>query len=387
MRLVHIITALDAGGAETFLARLLKRLPPRFETSVISLSPIGAIGESMRASGVSVSTLGMTRRSLAPGPIFRLRDMLKEAKPDIVQTWMYHADLLGGLAARWAGSPALVWSIRHSNLSVEHNGLRTVLIARACSALSRYVPDRILCCAEVGRLIHVRLGYANDKMEVVPNGFDLSRFKPTPEMRESVRREFGVTDNVFIIAMIGRFHVQKGHHILIDAAAILRERGLQIHYLLAGEDIDDSNVTLARWLSERTLQSSFSLLGNHEDIPRLLAAVDAFVLPAICGEGFPNVVGEAMASAVPCIASNVGDVPFIIGDTGFIVPPGDAGALANAMDRFLSLPERERRSYGARARQRVVENFEIGAIISRYVEFYDRVLENAMRARTAQTAP
>jgi glycosyltransferase involved in cell wall biosynthesis len=386
MRLVHIITALDAGGAETFLARLLKRLPPRFETSVISLSPIGAIGERMCASGVNVSTLGMTRRSLAPGPIFRLRDMLKEAKPDIVQTWMYHADLLGGLAARWAGIPALIWSIRHSNLSVRHNRLRTIMIARVCAALSRQLPDRILCCANVARLNHVRFGYADDKIEVLPNGFDLTRFKPAPEIRESVRRELGVPDNFFIIAMIGHFHVQKGHRLLIDAAAALRERRPQIHYLLVGQDVDDGNAALARWLRERTLQSSVSLLGNHEDIPRLLAAVDALVLPSI-GEGFPNVVGEAMASAVPCIASNVGDTPLIIGDTGFIVPPGDAGALANAMDRFLSMPEQERRSYGARARQRVVENFEIGAIISRYVEFYDRVLENAMRARTAQTAP
>jgi glycosyltransferase involved in cell wall biosynthesis len=385
MRLVHIIAGLNVGGAESFLARLLERLPPRFETSVISLSTIGAIGERLRASGVNVSTLGMTRRSLAPGPIFRLRDMLKEAKPDIVQTWMYHADLLGGLAARWAGIPTLVWSIRHSNLSVQHNRLRTVMISRACAALSRQVPDRILCCANVARLNHVRFGYADDKMEVLPNGFDLSRFKPAPEMREEVRHQFGVPDNVPIIAMIGRFDSQKGHRVLIDAAAALRERRSQIHYLLAGQDVDNSNATLARWLNESKLQSSASLLGIRDDIPRLLAAVDALVLPSI-GEGFPNVVGEAMASAVPCIASNVGDTPFLIGDTGFIVPPGDAGALANAMDHFLSMPERERQSYGARARQRVVENFEISAIVGQYVEFYDRVLQEATRARSAQTA-
>jgi glycosyltransferase involved in cell wall biosynthesis len=383
MRLVHIITGLNVGGAENFLARLLERLPPRFETSVISLSTIGAIGERLLASGVSVSALGMTRRSLAPAPIFRLRDMLKEAKPDIVQTWMYHADLLGGLAARWAGIPVLVWSIRQSNLSVRHNRLRTVMIARACATLSRHVPDRILCCANVARQNHVRFGYADDKMEVLPNGFDLSRFKPAPEMRESVRREFGVPDNVPIVAMIGRFDVQKGHHVLIDAAATLRERRPRIHYLLAGQDIDESNTTLARWLDEHMLKLSVSLLGIRDDIPRLLAAVDALVLPSI-GEGFPNVAGEAMASAVPCIASNVGDTPFLIGDTGFIVPSGDAVALANAMDHFLSMPERERQSYGVRARERVAENFEIGAIISRYAEFYDRVLERAVRARTAQ---
>ena len=383
MRLVHIIAGLNVGGAERFLARLLERLPPRFETSVISLSTIGAIGERLRASGITVSTLGVTRRSLAPGPIFRLRDMLKESKPDIVQTWMYHADLLGGMAARWAGAPALVWSIRHSNLSIRHNRLRTVMIARACAMLSRRMPDRILCCADIARLNHIHFGYANDKMEVLPNGFDLSRFKPAAEMRESVRREFGVPDDVHLVAMIGRFDVQKGHRMLIDAAATLRERRTQVHYLLAGQDVDDSNATLARWLSERALQSSVSLLGIRDDIPRLLAAVDALVLPSV-GEGFPNVVGEAMASAVPCIASNVGDTAFLIGDTGFIVPPGNSGALANSIDRFFSMPERERQSYGVRARQRVMENFEIGAIITRYVEFYDRVLENAIRAHTTQ---
>jgi glycosyltransferase involved in cell wall biosynthesis len=386
MRLVHIITGLNVGGAESFLARLLMRLPPRFETSVISLSTIGAIGKQLRASGVNIATLGMTRRSLAPGPIFRLRDMLKEAKPDMVQTWMYHADFLGGLAARWAGIPALVWSIRQSNLSIRYLRLRTIMIARACAALSRHVPDRILCCSNVARLNHVDFGYADDKIEVLPNGFDLSRFKPAPEMRDSVRREFGVPDNFPIIAMIGRFDAQKGHRMLIDAAATLRARRPQIHYLMAGQDVDDSNAALARWINERALQSSVSLLGIREDIPRLLAAADALVLPSIFGEAFPNVVAEAMASAVPCIATNVGDTAFIIGDTGSVVPPGDAVALANAMDRFLSMPERERRSYGARARQRVVENFEIGAIILRYVEFYDRVLETAMRARGCETA-
>ncbi len=382
MRLVHIITGLNVGGAESFLARLLMRLPPRFETSVISLSTIGAIGKQLRASGVNVATLGMTRRSLGVAPVFRLRDMLKEAKPDMVQTWMYHADFLGGLAARWAGIPALVWSIRQSNLSIRHLRLRTVMIARACAALSRHVPDRILCCANVARLNHADFGYAGDKMEVLPNGFDLSRFKPAPEMRESVRRELGVPGDLPVIAMIGRFDPQKGHRTLIDAATALRARRPRIHYLMAGQDVDSSNAVLARWINEQALQSSVSLLGLREDIPRLLAAADALVLPSIFGEAFPNVVGEAMASAVPCIASNVGDTPFIIGDTGFIVPPGDPEALANAMDRFLSMPERERQSYGVRARQRVVENFEIGAIILRYVEFYDRVLEIAMRARS-----
>jgi glycosyltransferase involved in cell wall biosynthesis len=257
------------------------------------------------------------------------------------------------------------------------------MIARACAMLSRHVPDRIPCCANVARLNHVHFGYADDKMEVMPNGFDLSRFKPAPEMRESVRREFGVPDNIPIVAMIGRFDVQKGHRMLIDAAATLRERRPQIHYLLAGQDVDDSCAALARWLNERKLQSSVFLLGIRENIPRLLPAVNALVLPSI-GECFPHVVGGAMASAVPCIVSNVGDTPFLIGDTRFIVPPGHAGALANAMDRFLSMPERERQSYGVCARQRVMENFEIGAVITRYVEYYDRVLENAIRARAAQ---
>jgi glycosyltransferase involved in cell wall biosynthesis len=386
MRLVHIIVGLEGGGAEHFLTRLLERLPPRFETSVISLSTIGVVGDRLRASGIKVSTLGMTRHSLAPATIFRLRDMLKEANPDVVQTWMYHADLLGGLVARWVGIPAIVWSIRHGDLSLQHTKLRTVMVARACAALSHRVPDRILCCANIARLNHVRFGYADDKIEVLPNGFDLSRFKPVSGMREKIRREVGVPDHVPIVASIGRFHPQKGHRILIEAAARLRGRRPPIHYVLVGAGLDDSNAALAGWLAEHGLQSSFSLLGIRDDVPQLLAAADALVLPSIGEEGFPNVVGEAMASGVPCIASDVGDAPFIIGDTGFIVPRGDAGALANTMERFLAMSAQERQSYGARARQRVTENFDMNAIIQRYAEFYDRVFENAVRMRTMETA-
>ena len=254
------------------------------------------------------------------------------------------------------------------------------MIARACGALSRFVPDRIVCTANVARVNHVRFGYADRQMEVIRNGFDVSRFKPQPEMRESVRREFGLACNVPVFAILGRFHVQKGHRILIEAAAMLRERRPQIRYLLAGQDLDSGNTTLANWLNARDLQTSVHLLGVREDVPRLLAAADALVLPSV-GEAFPLVVGEAMASGTPCIASNVGDTAFLVGDTGFIVPPGDAHALANAMDRFLSIPVHERQYYGACARQRIIENFEIGAITKKYGELYDRVFESAAKAR------
>jgi glycosyltransferase involved in cell wall biosynthesis len=382
MRIVNIITATGFGGAENVLGDLLERLPPHYESSVISLTTIGDVGERLQARGIPVTALGMTRKSLGVQALFQLRKMLKEAQPDIVQTWMYHPDLLGGLAARLAGVPSLVWWIHHNKLSIEHNGLRTVMISRACAALSHYLPDRILCCANTALEEHVRIGYAASKMEVLPNGFDMSRFRPAPEMRAKVRSEIGVAPDAPLLAMIGRFDIQKGHRVLVDAAALLRKKRPDVHYLLAGADVDIGNTALASWLDEHGLRDSFTLLGERDDIPRLLAAVDALVLPSL-SEAFPLVVGEAMAVGVPCIASDVGDTRFLIGDTGLVVPPGDPEVLANAIDEFLSRPESDRQSCGVRARQRVLDNFEISRIIARYEDLCERLLDGGKAAPKA----
>ena len=374
MKLVFIITSTGVGGAQTMLHKVLTRLSPEFNPHVISMTLVGEIGEKIRALGIPVESLNM-RPGVVPNPValIRLIRDLRRLKPDLVHTWMYHADLMGGVAARLAGVPALAWCIRNSNLAPADNKSQTLAVMRASAFLSHRVPDRILCCSEAARNIHVALGYAPEKMVVVPNGFDITHFKPDPNARLSIREELGLPLDMPLVGLIGRWDRQKNHEGFFAAAAALHLRRPEVHFLLAGQGVDASNQTIRRILAANGLASVTHLLGLRDDIPRLMAALDVLASSSSYGEAFPNVLGEAMASGVPCAVTDVGDSAFIVGETGRVVELGDMARLAVAMDFLLTPPPDERRALSERARARVAEHFEIGKIIRQYEAFYEEL--------------
>lgn len=376
-----IITGLNTGGAEVMLLKLLERLDKRFSPHVISLSDVGAIGLRIEALGIPVESLGMRRGVLHPGLFFRLVGRLKELKPDLVHTWMYHADLLGGLAGRMAGVPAVAWGIRCSNLDRDKTKLSTLAVVGMCAKLSRWVPDRILSCSTVAQQPHIGRGYASEKWVVVPNGFDLTLFHPDPASRTSVRLELKIEDDAPLVGLIGRYDPFKNHAGFLKAAGILHEALPDVHFLLAGKGVDVENGELMHMIKSAGLQRTTHLLGLRNDVPRLMAALDLFASSSY-GEAFPNVLGEAMASGVPCAVTDVGDSAYIVGDAGRVVPAGDMVGLAAALEAILSLPLSERVALRNRARARVAERFEIGTVVRQYETIYDGL----SRKRAAEIA-
>lgn len=382
MKIVNVITGLNTGGAEMMLLKVLGRLDPTFSPHVISLTDIGSIGQRIQALGIPVQALNL-RRGVIPGPLafFRLVWWLKEIKPDVVHTWMYHADLLGGVAARIARVPAVGWAIRHSNLDRDKTRISTRQVAVACALISRFIPDKILVCSEVARRIHVALGYVADKMWVIPNGFDLAQFQPDEGARQQVRVELGVGRDTQIIGLIGRFDPQKNHKGFMEAARSLHQKRPEVHFLLAGKEIDENNFELMSAVREAGVGGVVHLLGLRSDIPRLMAALDVLVSSSSYGEAFPNVLGEAMACGVPCVVTDVGDSAFIVGDTGRVVSPGDMPGLAEEMEALLALPHAEWASLSVRARDRVAKYFEIGQIARQYEAFYSELAETGRRRK------
>jgi len=372
MKLVFIITTTGVGGAETMLHSVLTRLSPDFKPHVISMTTVGEIGEKLRTLGVPVESLYMRPRAPNPiAPVRLIRD-LRRLKPDLVHTWMYHADLIGGVAARLAGVPALVWGMHHSNLAPGDNKRRTLAVVRANAFLSHRLPDRILCCSEAARKIHVACGYAPEKVVVVPNGFDISHFKPDPNARPSVRAELGLSLETRLVGLIGRWKPQKNHAGFLSAAAAVHRRRPDVHFLLAGHGVDNANHTIRRILAANGLTAVTHLLGLRDDTPRLMAALDVLASSSY-GEAFPLVLGEAMASGVPCAVTDVGDSAYIVGDTGRVVFAGDMEGLAHAIGSLLEMPAEALQILGARARARVAEHFEIGNIVRRYEAFYQEL--------------
>lgn len=375
IKITHLITGLSTGGAEISLLKLLSRMDPgTYRNEVISLTDIGEVGEKIQNLGVPVRTLGMSRRAPNPFDLLTLARWLRGSSPRIVQTWMYHADLIGGLAARLGGAPPVVWGIRHSNLDADCNKRGTIWTARACAVLSRRLPSRILCCSEAARRVHADFGYWAERMEVIPNGFDIEVFRPDQEARLAMRKEMGLSETAFLIGLAGRFHPQKDHRNFVRAAALLRENHPEVHWVLCGEGIARTNPKLAAWIEEAGIGDRCRLLGPLEDMTRFHAALDIATSSSL-GEGFPNVVGEAMACAVPCVVTDVGDSARLVGETGLVVPPADSEALAGAWQSLIALGADGRRQLGSSARWRIKEHFSLERMTERFERLYGGMLE------------
>lgn len=371
MKIVHIITGLTVGGAENMLCKLVTRLNnPDVTHEVVSLSQIGPLGEKMLRAGIPVFALGMRSGRPDPLAVVRLAHRLRESRPDLILTWLYHADLVGGIANKMAGDFPLVWNIRRSYMDRATLKRSTYWLGRLCCRLSYYLPGRILCCSQAGLEEHLRLGYDTTKMEIIPNGFDTETFRPDASARKAVRDELDLPENTLLIGMMGRFHAMKDHRNLIQAAALLHLTRPDVHFVCAGADVNWQNTELLRWIRAADLCANFHLLGPRTDIPALTAGLDIATLSSQYGEGFPNVIGEAMACGVPCVVTNVGDAAYIVGETGFIVPPRSPVALRSGWERALALSPECRRDLGAQARQRVQTEFSLDMVICRYEQFF-----------------
>lgn len=376
MKIVHIIIALNVGGAELMLARLIEaqRLShPRLEHHVITLMPGGEVAARLRAGGTSVESVGLTSAAGAPLALWRLVRRLRRLRPDVVQTWMYHADLLGGVAARLAGVRAVIWGVRTTD--VARGGSRLTPMLRALAArLSRHVPARIVCAADAALRLHVALGYHRDRMLTIPNGFDMDLLVAPPDQLAALRDGLGLDGFAPVVGMLGRFHPVKGPGTFVAAAGLLqaarRQAGLaECRFLMVGRGCDPSNAALADMIRASGAEGSFVLAGQRADAPVCLAAMDVFALPSRT-EGFPNVLAEAMAMARPAVATDVGDAAAVLGGLGRVVPPDDPAAMALALADLLALDDTARRALGTAARHRIEAEYAMPRCADRFAQLY-----------------
>jgi glycosyltransferase involved in cell wall biosynthesis len=382
--IAHVITGLRKNGAETMLYKLLQQTDrSQFSVRVFTLlAPPGPLAERIEALGIPVDALGISRGVPNPMAIWRLAGALRDMRPDLVQTWMYHADLVGGLAAKLASLRLpVLWNIRQSTFDPDHSRRRTIGVARLCARLSGHLPHAIICCSETARSVHVALGYDESKIQVIPNGFDPAAFRPDPEARAALRAELRLSADTPLIGIVARYDRQKDHQTFVAAAARLHARMPNVHFVLCGNGVDQSNAELMGWVTGAGLTHQCHLLGERNDVARVTAALDLATLSSAYGEGFPNVLGEAMACEVPCVATDVGDSAHVVGDTGSIVPARDPDALAGAWGELLTAGNDELEALGQRARRRVLEHFSISRVTHAYEAAYRSVVDSTPGSR------
>ena len=367
-KIIHIITGLNNGGAEGVLYRLCQ-YDKKNEHIVISLSDKGKYGSLLEKNNIKVHCLNMQRNRISLVSLWWLFTFLRQQKPNIVQTWMYHADLIGGVFAKLAGIKSVFWNVRHSTLEPGKSKRSTIWISKACTYISSWVPNKIVYCAYESKVVHETLGYTPSKAEIIGNGYDLSHFNVDITARTSFRSEVGVTNEDILVGMIGRFDPQKDHANILRALSLVKKTGYTFKLVLIGQGMDSHNQSLLNLIRENQLKEHVTLLSQREDIPTVMNGIDLHVLSSSFGEAFPNVLAEAMACGTPCITTNVGDAALIVDRTGWAVPPKQHQALANSIIEAINEKETNEQAWLQRkkdCRRRIVANFSIEKMVSRY---------------------
>ncbi len=368
IKVVHVIKSLELGGAETVLRRLIEGSDPdRFSSGVISLTSIGPVGDLLLKRGVSVQPLGLNGSFDYPAAIPRLAQLLRQQRPDVVQTWMYHADLIGGLAARMAGVRNVVWGIHAGSPPVAGASILERVGLRTHAALSHHVPARTICCSHTTARVHTALGYDTSKMVVVPNGF------PLPMTGEGA----AIADDDPVVVRVGRDHPDKDIPTFLRALQVVRETHPTVKGVLVGPGLHRGNRQLVRSVEHAELGDHVDLLGPRNDIDQLLREASVAVSSSSGGEGLPLAVGEAMAAGTPVVTTDVGDSALVLDDETRVVRPGDHVALADAIRRLLDLSPTEREDLGRRDRNIISERWSLARMIDGYCQEYLRLAAGA----------
>ena len=370
MRILHVIVGLGVGGAERSLVKLIRahHEDGRYEHHVVTLTKGGDLREDIARYGASLTQLELTGLRSVVRVFAQLIRLIRELAPNVVHCWMYHSDLLGGIAARICGVKMILWSIRNAHL--EGNSKLKPVLRKTCALLSWMVPTKVICVAEEACRVHAQVGYAKEKMVVIPNGYDLDEFKFSEEGRTRVRRELGFTQNDLLVGSIGRFSPAKDHENFVRAASVAARMDQRLKFLMIGRGVNE----------DPSLQHKLSMLppgrvvvlGQRNDVADCLSAVDIFCLHSIT-EGFPNVLAEAMAAERACIATDAGDSRIMLDGLGPIVPSRDSEALANAILKVASLTREEREAKGLLLRQRVQSRYSMESVVAQYERLYASV--------------
>lgn len=378
LRVAFVITDLQVGGAEMMLWKLLSRIDrSRFDPTVIVLHGHAApMVDAFRALGVTCELLDWKpdRRLDVLRGLRQLSHALRKARPDLVQGWMYHGNIGATIVtALRRNAPPVLWNVRASLMERRLEKRLTLFLIRAGAKLA-YFTERIVNNSVASAVEHEqRMGYPEAKRVIVPNGFDETGYRPSREARAALRASLGLADEAIVVGMVARHHPMKDHATFVRAAGIVAAAHPEARFVLVGLGVDPSNDRLAAELRANGVLERAHLLGRRDDVASIVPAFDIQVSSSSSGEGFPNVIGEAMCCAVPCVVTDVGESAAVVGDTGIVVGPRDPAALAAGIASLIALGREGLQALGARARARAIEHYSLDAVVRQYEALYQQV--------------
>jgi glycosyltransferase involved in cell wall biosynthesis len=365
VKILFLIRSLDVGGTQRQLISLAKGLHRRgTEVSVAVFYEGAALEQELVEAGVRVCRLHKQKRWEVFSFLRRLLKLIRWEKPDVLYSFLPEANLPAILLKPFCPSLRSVWGVRASNVDLQRYDWTAQLMFRAECQLSHF-PDLIIVNSLAGRDYHLQHGFPGNKMAVIPNGFDTDRFKPDKKARALVREEWGISDNERLIGLVGRIDPMKDHQTFLKAASLLANQMEEVRFVCIGDGPERYYSQIKALSKNLGLGARLIWVGIRSDLPSVYNAIDILSSASAFGEGFSNVIGEAMACGVPCVVTDVGDSARIVGETGMVVPPGNPVEMAHAWQTMLKILQDQTDPIGRRARARIVGKFGVDIMVER----------------------
>jgi len=373
-QIVHVIVGLGTGGAEKVLYKILDcGLETRNRSAVISLSDKGPLGPRIESMGVPVYEMKFGNTLTDVFRFFRFVSLVRTIEPGLLVGWMYHSNIVVLLARFFLKRKVgVIWNIRHALHEMNTERWRTRFFIRVGALLSR-APDKVIFNSHTSLRHHEHIGYTLNNIEVIPNGFNMECRQRTDINKYILPEELGLDEDISLVGIIGRFHIVKGYRYFIEASKRIIEEYPGVEFALVGRQVDTSNQSLKQWIAGSTYEGRYHLLGERVDIERILPSLKVLVSASIT-ESFPNVLGEAMACGVPCVATDVGDTAAVLAGSGIIVEAKNSHELYRGISQVLSWDEHKYNKISRRARERIETHYSNSTMIERHEQKYDEVL-------------
>jgi len=365
MRVVLLTQTLNVGGAERQIVALACGLLRRgHEVTVAPFYDGGPLEAGLHRGQVPVARLGKRGRWDVPAFLWRLSRLLRECRPDVVYAFLPVPNLLAALLRPVMRPSRVAWGVRASDMDLSRYDGLTALTYRLEARLARFA-DLVIANSEGGKAHALRCGFPAASLRVVPNGIDMAAYRPDARLRAATRRALSLGDGQRAVGMVARLDPMKDHDTFLRAAALLAADSPHLRFVVVGDGPAGRAEGLRALAGSLGLAGRIMWTGRRDDVAALYNAFDMACLGSAFGEGFPNVVGEAMACGTPCTVTAVGDAPLIVGDTGEVAPPGDPAALAGAIRRLLGRLDAEGDALGAACRRRIGDHFSLETMVER----------------------
>ncbi len=369
-RIVLFTRRLDQGGAQRQLVLLGCELKRRgYEVHVVVFYLGGEYESELISAGVPVHSPRKLGRWDVVRFLIHLVACFREIRPNVVYSFLDLPNIVSVFLSYFVGRPRLIWGVRAAFMEMHHYDWLTRSGSWLEARLS-FVPDLIIANSETGANWSVKRGFPEQRLVIVENGIDVEHYTNDPEGRKNLRKKWGIEEGTFLVGLVARLDPMKGHTIFLQACAQLLQTDPNMKFVCVGKGPQDYLLELKHLAESLGLSGHLCWIEGASNMPAVYSAFDLLCSSSRFGEGFPNVIGEAMACGVPCVATEVGDSPRIVADLGEVVPPGSASHLAAAilkMSNRMSLEPDLR----ALLRQRIAKNFSVEAMVSKTCKYIE----------------